>query len=288
MASAIPIPINYIYVIVGLILLLLMGNIVQIMGARDLPSPGMIKKAKKKKSPIVCFHFTNNLCKYVLPQPDRKPKIGKLDQGPKVNYYRAEGLLKFWDSTSKNYELIDGIVPCYHITMNMTEAQSVYAASLLSALDQELRKMNMPLDGIQDLFFYVLNEVDRAEHSNNPDGVPKQRDGIMNEVLKYVHVDDESSKERVKFIVNYVMDHKDEVNRRISRPIQHSFDTLLRSWDSLMGFTSYHADQLKICAEEAVLADQDRKGLPDIAWFAIAICGILVVSFFVAKSAHWI
>lgn len=299
-------------IIVGLVIILA----IMVLGGRDVPSIGEMKKARRKKTAAGRIHFPDGNETTITLEPEM---IGGNDlmnktigQGKPTNYHRANGLIKFWDSTGQAAERIDGIIPVYNLLMNIPEPVAVRWAAILDALEKELSNAGYALDGIQDLFFYCLKELDEAQAKGMmAEGITKPLPGAngtitpeeadkyltdirrksvqtaLDNVLRYVQVHDEASKDRVRRTIEYLYDHSDEINYRLNRPIPYTWQSLIRAWDALQGVTSRNVEQIKICAEEEARLDLPKKDT-SILMYALAFCAVIGVLFFVSKAAGWI
>lgn len=294
MGPTMAVPSILIYGLIFVIIILAFFLIMLLIGQKDIPSIKVIIQAMQKKKAIVVFHFSDGSWS-VLP-----PELDKEEAKISPNYYRTRALLKFWDSSGQAAERLDGIIPTYNIFMNMPEAVAVRYAALLYEIEKTCRDWGVPWDGIQDLVFYALAEVDAAKKEimdrikkNGFCGTDDELDVIartqaLENTLKYIHIDDEASKERVKIIVDFVYDNSDLINRKLSKPIQFQWNTVIRAWDSLTGLTSRNVEQIKICAEE--LAKLDGQGNND-KWILIAAIAFVIVIggiFVIGKAAKWI
>jgi hypothetical protein len=274
-----------------LVVLLAVFLVMLLIGAKDVPSIGMMTKARQKKKPIICFHFSDGGCTYILPE------LEKLEEKISPNYYRTMMLMKFWDSSAQAAERIDGMVPLYHVFLNIPEAIVPKYAALFFQLEKVCKDNGFTIEGIQDLVFYCLSEVDAAKkriqelvkEKKNVDIAESEALNIaLMNTLKYIHVDDESSRDRVKLIIQFIYQNQEMIDKNLSKPIQFSWVSLIRGWDNLQGATSRNVEQVKICAEELAKLDSAGSGIKDILIYALAFCFVIGVLFFVSKAAHWI
>lgn len=265
------------YGLIGLSLLLFVIVVILMTRGKDVPSAKALLDASTKKLPVVKFNFSNNHTKIVIPEVENKL------QGE--NYFRAEGILKFWDSSGQNFEILDGKISLYEVTLNMPETVAVKHAALISSLEEELTLMGHSIEGIQDLWWYVISEASCLLSSTQQPS-EKEVENIIKEVLKTIQVDDDASRERVKAVIDYMFENRDYLNKRVNRPIQHTWESLVRSWDNLAGYTSRNVEQFGMCVEDLVKLDAQGKdsNLMPYIFGCVAIIGVLVFAF---KAMGW-
>lgn len=287
---AMTVPAVLVYGLFAVVILLAFFLVMLMVGAKDVPSIGMITKARQKKKPVVCFHFPEGGCTFVLPE------VTKEEEKISPNYYRAMCLMKFWDSSAQAAERIDGIVPIYHVFMNIPEALVTKYAAMFFALEKLCKERGHSIDGIQDLVFYCLSEVDSAKEKVKKDAADQKIDIpeeqaiqiALENTLRYIHVDDESSKDRVRLIIQFIYQNQELINKNLSKPIQFSYTSLIRGWDNLQGATSRNVEQVKICAEELAKLDAAGSNIKDLLIYALAFIMIIGGLFVIAKMAHWV
>lgn len=284
------VPAILVYGLFLVVIILAFFLVMLMVGAKDVPSIGMITKARQKKKPVVCFHFPEGGCTYVLPENTKE------EEKISPNYYRTMSLMKFWDASAQAAERIDGIVPLYHVFMNIPEAIVTKYAAMFFALEKVCKERGHSFDGIQDLVFYCLAEVDAAKEKVRKDAKEKEIDIpddvainiALENTLRYIHVDDESSKERVRLIIHFIYQNEELINKNLSKPIQFSYTSLIRGWDNLQGATSRNVEQVKICAEELARLDAAGSNIKDLLIYALAFIMIIGGLFVIAKMAKWI
>lgn len=309
-SSVIPTPV--LYLLIGIIVILVILIAFMFLSGRDVPSIGETTRARRLKKPLGRLHFPDGTEKSIVLEPEL---IGGNDtmnktfgKGKPTNYHRADGLIKFWDTTGQAAERADGIIPVYNLLMNIPESVAVRWAAIMDALEKELANAGHNIDGVQDLFFYCLKELDAtAVNVKQPATVSRSEAGTLtidqikaagkekkdaavslalDGILKYIQVNDEASKDRVKMTIEYLYDHSDEINYRMNRPITFTWQSLIRSWDAMQGATSRNVEQIKICAEEEAKLGNEKKDMSVLMYalgFAIVI-GILV---FAGKAFNW-
>ncbi len=268
MASGIVVPPAILFGLICLVVMLIIILLLLLLSGKQVPSIQNIKTAFRKKVPIVKFDFPEGTTRILIPGIEHKA----------ANFFKVEGLLKFWDSSGQNSQRLDGYVPMFNVLMNCPESVAPKYAALMFALEDELRKLGHPLDGIQDLFFYVLNEIDRSN---------KDRETALQNVLRIIGVTDAGTVNRLRAVVNFVWENENLINARISRPIQYDYTTIIRGWDSMQGMTSRNTEQIMVCAEEIANLDHEKKDT-SILMYALGFVMVVGVLFFVLKAGNFI
>jgi hypothetical protein len=251
---------------------------------RTVPEAFVLMQARDKKIPVIMYHYPNNVTKLVFPELEQTVE-------DIANYFKADGVYKFWDASGQNYERLNGDVTLYHVLSNVPETVNHKIAAVMSQVEAFLKNSGFPIDGMQDLFFYVLSEVEKEVDTGKVD--PKTGDAIvtkrsMDEVLKSISLDDLETKERVKSAVKFLQGHKDQFEQLVPyfRPVPFSFQTMIRSWDNLMAFTSKNFMQAKTIIETAVR----REGAfaqSQVLMYAFGSVIVLAGMVFVFKAMGW-
>ena len=250
---------------------------------RTVPEAFVLMQAREKKIPVIMYHYPNNVTKLVF--PELEDKVEDI-----ANYFKADGVYKFWDASGQNYERLNGDVTLYHVLSNVPETVNHKIAAVMSQVEAFLKNSGFPIDGMQDLFFYVLSEVEKEIDTGavNAKGESVVIKRSMDEVLKSISLDDLETKERVKAAVKFLQGHKDQFEQLVPyfRPVPFSFQTMIRSWDNLMAFTSKNFMQAKTIIETAVR----REGAfaqSQVLMYAFGSVIVLAGMVFVFKAMGW-
>jgi hypothetical protein len=268
---------NIIYALLGATGISVAGIVMLLLKFwKSAPEAFLLMKARSKRMPLVMMHYPNNVVKLHYPI---------LEKGVEniANYYSVDkGNYKFWDASGQNFEKLNGDITLYHTMVNTTETVNVRIAAMLAQVERHLRQVGLPIDGMQDLFFYVLSQVDREDEQN-----PGRRPTV-DEVLERIRVKDDATKIRVKEVITYIETHKEliETLNPYLKPIPFSFQTIVRSWDNLIAFTSKNFLQAKAIIETAAKRDAKAQG-SEVMKYAIAAIIVLCGTAFAFKALGW-
>jgi hypothetical protein len=269
----------------GLIMVLgfvVMGVVVFYMKLkRTVPEAFVLMQARDKKIPVIMYHYPNNITRLVFPELEAKVE-------DIANYFKADGVYKFWDSSGQNYERLNGDITLYHVLSNVPETVNHKIAAIMSQVEAFLKNSGYPIDGMQDLFFYVLSEAEKEYEEIQEDGSSIMKKRTLNEVLASIRLDDTETKQRVRDTVQFLQTHRDEFEQLVPyfRPVPFSFQTLIRSWDNLMGFTSKNFMQAKTIIETAVRREGSLQQ-SQILMYAFGFVLVLGGMVFVFKALGW-
>jgi hypothetical protein len=255
-----------------------------------VPEAFVLMQAREKKVPVIMFHYPNNVTKLLFPQLEEKVE-------DIANYFRADGVYKFWDASGQNYERLNGDVTLYHVLSNVPETVSHKIAAMMSQVEAFLKNSGYPIDGMQDLFFYVLSELDKegeflvgSEEKESPFthkvdkyDIIEKRLRTIDELLNEMGLDDRETKKRLKDAIAYLHEHLVEFEQITPhyKNVPFSFQTMIRAWDNVMAFTSKNFLQAKTIIETKI---KRRLGIETKQILAYAF-GTLVVLFGVAIIA---
>lgn len=246
--------------------LIIGGSVMFVMTLyKRAPEAVLFMLARQRKIPIVIMHYPNNVARMFLPT---------LEKGTEgiANYYSVDnGNFKFIDASGQNFEKLSGDITVYHVMQNVTESINVRVASHLSTLSRFLSQRGMAIDGMEDLFFYVITQCLRDD--DNDGRLP-----TVDEVLERLRINDEATRLKLRVVVGYVIKHQKEIEKLVPllRPQPFNFQTIIRSWDNLMAFTSKNFIQAKSIIETKAKRDVNS-GNKEIFIYVIAavivICG---------------
>ena len=275
---------NIVWGLVGALgIVIMVAGIFYTKMKRLVPEAFVLMQAREKKIPVIMYHYPNNVTKLVFPELESTVE-------DIANYFRADGVYKFWDASGQNYERLNGDVTLYHVLSNVPETVNHKIAAIMSQVEAFLKNEGFPIDGMQDLFFYVLSEVEKeVEGPVDPKtGEYTLMKRTLDEVLKSISLDDLETKVRVKAAVIHLQNHKDQSEQLVPyfRPVPFSFQTMIRSWDNLMAFTSKNFMQAKTIIETAVRREGSF-AQSQILMYAFGCVIVLAGMVFVFKGMGW-
>jgi len=248
---------------------------------RLVPEAFVLMQAREKKIPVIMYHYPNNVTKLVFPELEAKVE-------DIANYFKADGVYKFWDSSGQNYERLNGDVTLYHVLSNVPETVNHKIAAIMSQVEAFLKNSGYPIDGMQDLFFYVLAEAEKEYEEIQDDGSSLIKKRTLDEVLAGIRLDDLETKARVREAVTFLQENREEFSQLIPyfRPVPFSFQTMIRSWDNLMAFTSKNFMQAKTIIETAVRREGNLQQ-SQILLYAFGTVIVLAGMVFMFKAMGW-
>lgn len=249
---------------------------------RTVPEAFVLMQARDRKIPVIMYHYPNNVTRLVFPELESKVE-------DIANYFKADGVYKFWDSSGQNYERLNGDVTLYHVLSNVPETVNHKIAAIMSQVEAFLKNSGHPIDGMQDLFFYVLAEAEKEFEEIQEDNVTivtKKR--TLDEVLGGIRLDDLETKSRVKEAVEFLQNNREEFSQLVPyfRPVPFSFQTMIRSWDNLMAFTSKNFMQAKTIIETAVRRETNTQ-TSQVLIYALGTVIVIAGMVFVFKAMGW-
>lgn len=267
---------NVVYALLGSTAISVIGIVMLLMKIwKSAPEAFLLMKARSKRMPLILMHYPNNVCKLHYPV---------LEKGVEnvANYFSVDGgNYKFWDASGQNYEKLNGDITLYHTMVNTTETVNTRIAAMLAQVERHLREVGLPIDGMQDLFFYVLSQMDKIDEYIN-------RKPTVDEVLERIRVKDDATKIRVKKVIEYIQNNREviETLNPYLKPIPFSFQTIVRSWDNLIAFTSKNFLQAKSIIETAAKRDALAQN-SQVLMYALGCVIVLAGMVFAFKAMGW-
>jgi len=265
---------NIMWGLVGTIVILILALVIGYMKIkREAPEAFVLMKARAKKIPVIMMHYPNNVTRLVFPQLESRVE-------DIANYFKADGIYKFWDASGQNYERLNGDITLYHVLSNVPETVNHKIAAMLSQVEAYLKNEGHSIEGIQDLFFYVIAELEKEES----DGEKK----TLAKILKSINIDDIETKDRLEAAINFLQEHKEELEKLTPyfRSVPFSFQSMIRSWDNLMAFTSKNFAQAKVIIEMAVRRE-NQYTTSQVLLYAFGTVIVLAGLVFVFKAMGW-
>jgi len=261
-------------------LVILLAVIFYLKMKNTVPEAFVLMQAREKKIPVIMYHYSNNITKLIFPQVEEKVE-------DIANYFRADGVYKFWDSSGQNYERLNGDITLYHVLSNVPETVNHKIAAQMSQIEAFLKNSGYSIDGMQDLFFYVLSEAEK-ESVYTRDGVEIKEKRTLEEILCSISLDDQETKLRVKEAIVYLQENRQEFEQLVPyfRPVPFSFQTMIRAWDNTMGFTSKNFMQAKTIIETAVRREGSLQS-SQVLMYAFGVVIVLCGMVFLFKGMGW-
>ncbi len=255
---------NYMYAAIAICALMFFGSIVLFITLKNnCPDTFDHWKAKRTQQPICRVHYRGRTTVDYIASVDKAEK----DLG--TPYWKVPAIgLKFKPEVD-SIHFIEGNLPCCDYYENMPKSIKVETAVAYSQLRDYFHKIGIPIDGIEDLAFYISSESDVSGSENalldariNSD----ETKAIMRKYIKTV----EANKEKLKHM-------------RLESGV-FTWQTAMNALDSTIAYTSSSLTQTKETIRAAVMRQEadSRKNLIMYAIVAFILClglGALYVIF---------
>lgn len=167
----------------------------------------------------------------------------------------------------EDIEFVEGSIPCVNYYENMTEPIKIKQAVAFSQLKDYFKKIGMPINGVEDIAFYVSSENEKLSDKQRAMNNAKITSGETQAVIK-------------KYLAT-VDAHKKELTDMKLESGLFTWQTAMRSLDSIMAFTSSHfanARETIRAAEKRKLENQDKNLMKyAIICVVLAIAGIILL-----------
>lgn len=254
---------------------------------KDAPEAFKIRSARRNKTGLVFLHHPNGAFEILSPKYDNSKDVGY--------WYVKDGLYKYKDASGEKTERMSGDLPVHHVLDNLPEPISVRMAAHMSILADIFNERGYSLDGIEKIFFYVLTEIFKKEDlSITPDktwtelNLEQQTDELLfrlENTLTNIDVNDEATRGKLRKIIPYIMKNRDELEMAVQhiRPRAFSFQTVIRSIDNLVAFTSSNWYNAKQVIEADAKNNRGFKDYMPILVVGFAVFIILVGAGFLFK-----
>lgn len=145
----------------------------------------------------------------------------------------------------EDIEFVEGSIPCVNYYTNMIEAIKLKQAVAFSQLKDYFKKIKMPINGIEDIAFYTSSENEKLND--------KQR------AMNNAKITSGETKKIIQNYLNTVDSHKKELaDMKLSDGV-FTWQTAMKSLDSIIAFTSVHFANSKITIEAVTKRKLENK-----------------------------
>lgn len=220
-------------------------------------------KAKRANSPICRVHFRGRTTVDYIATVDKTEK----DLG--TPYWKVPSIgLKFKPEVD-SIHFIEGNLPCCDYYENMPKSIKVETAVAYSQLRDYFKKIGIPIDGIEDLAFYISSESNVS--------------GSENAILD-ARINSEETKTILRKYIKTVAANQDKLKHMRLESGVFTWQTAMNALDSTIAYTSSSLTQTKETIRAAVMRQEadSRKNLIMYAIVAFILClglGALYVIF---------
>jgi len=202
------------------------------------PEAFMFMKARKLKVPIVMVHYPEGIVKATIPHKDGA------DKNTSMPYWIVDDVgIKFRSPDGRKAERWNGEIPIYHYFRDIPEPVSITEAVAYSQFRDYLKSKGAAIDNMEDVVFYVINELERT--------------GDIEQAIANANITDENTKRNMLSFIDYIIKHKKEVNQLKLRSGVFTFQTAARALDATIAYTSSNVAHTKSVLEAAIRRQLD-------------------------------
>lgn len=256
----------YFYGVIILCILLIVALIVYHKSIKNAsPDAFVHRQAKKTGMPVCRVHFRGKRA------VDFIAEIEKDEQNLATPYWRIPGVgIKFKPGVD-DIEIIEGSIPCANYYTSLTESMSIATVVAFSQLkDYFGKKLHLPIDNLEDVFMYAA-----ADYVKTGD---KKR-AIHNAKIEST----ETQKYLLKYLDAIELNRGELENMKLESGV-FTFQTAMKALDTMIGWTSAHAEELQKTVKAASLLGQENERekqrqliMMAIAAVILAIAGLILL-----------
>lgn len=234
------------------IILLAFGFIIFIMMIKK-QAPGMmtIMKAFRKDLPLAFIFYPEGTIRPFIPE------IKKGNPDTSSNYYTVGNTgIKFRNPDGSKIHRWMGKIPVYCYFRDTPEPIAMSDAVAFSQLKDYFKSAGHDLSNMEDIAFYVLSEVERTHN--------------VQQALKNAKIDNQETIEKLLQFLSYVKENKEMIEKEKLKSGIFTYQTAIRSLDSVMAYTSANVAHMKAVLEAAIRRNIETGAQELLKW------GILV------------
>jgi hypothetical protein len=222
---------------------------------KNAPDAMVHWKAKRTGDMVCRVHYRGKKCiDYIATLDKAEKEIG-------TPYWTVPNIGIKFKPEPDDIEFIEGSVPCVNYYENIPEGQKIAHVKAYSELKDYFKSIGLPIDGVEDVAFYVLSEAQKT--------TPEQ-------AVKNAMIDSDETKVHVRKYLNAVENNKTEIEKmKLSSGI-FTFQTAMKALDSTAAYTSSHIAHMKETIRAAIMRSEENKR-KDYILYAI-ICFILAMA----------
>lgn len=250
------------YAIGGIALLMFLASIGLFFAIRNNAPDAMTHWTAARTGQKICrVHYRGRKASdYIAHEEKDDKELG-------ASYWSVPGIGLKFKPEPEDIEFIEGTIPCVNYYENMTEPIKLKQAVAFSQLKEYFKKIKMPIDGITDIAFYVSAENEKLSD--------KQR------AINNAKIESGETQIAINKYLDTVEANKKTISEMKIESGLFTWQTAMRSLDSIMAFTSSHfanARETIRAAEKRKLENQSK----NIMLFAVvavilAIAGLILL-----------
>jgi len=190
------------------------------------PEAFIFMKARKRGIPIAFVHYPDGIIKPYIPRVEIKNP-----ESASPYYSIGDVGIKFTNPDGTKVERWYGEVPVYHYFKNIPEPVANVQAIAYSQLKDFLKQKGMSIEGIEDVAFYVMTELEKGKD--------------VERAIRNAQVEDEETKARLLKFVEWMKKNKEEVDRLKLESGIYTYQTAMQALDSTIAYTSANVAHAK-------------------------------------------
>jgi len=206
-------------------------------------------KAKRNGDKVCRVHYRGRKCRDYIATVDKAEKeIG-------TPYWTVEDVGIKFKPEPGDIEFIEDTIPCCNYFENMPEAVKINQAVAFNQLKNHFTKLGMPIEGIEDIAFYVASEAE---------GKPKDR------AINNARIDSIETREHLKKYLDIISKYKTQLTSMKLESGVFSWQTAMNALDSVIAYTSSNLAHTKETIRAAIMRQEENKRKDYIMYAIIA------------------
>jgi hypothetical protein len=240
----------YLYAAIGVSGLLFIISLMLFMSIKNnCPDAFDHWKAKRANSPICRVHFRGKSTVDYIAQVD------KVEKAMGTPYWTVPTIGLKFKPEADSIHFIEGNLPCCDYYENIPKSIKVETAVAYSQLKDYFKKIGIPIDGIEDLAFYISSESEVS----NPETA-----------IKDARINSEETKTVLRRYIKTVQANKDKLkNMRLESGV-FTWQTAMNALDSTIAYTSSSLTHTKETIRAAVMRQEENKKADLIKYAIVA------------------
>ena len=213
--------------LIGFCALLVLALIMLIITIkRYAPEAFVFARARMRGYAIALVHYPDGIVKPFIPREEIKNP-----ESAAPYYIVGDVGIKFTNPDGTKIERWYGEIPVYHYFKNIPEPVANVQAIAYSQLKDYLKENGMSIEGIADLAFYVMSEIEKGKN--------------VARAIENARIEDKETKERILKFVKWMEKHKEEIeNKKLESGI-YTYQTAMQALDSTIAYTSANVAHTK-------------------------------------------
>ena len=190
------------------------------------PEAFIFMKARKRGIPLAFVHYPDGVIKPYVPRVEIK-------NPESVSPYYSVGDvgIKFSNPDGTKVERWFSEIPVYHYFKNIPEPVSNVQTVAYSQLKDFLKEKGMSIEGIEDVAFYVLTELEKGKD--------------VERAIRNAQIEDGETRARILKFVEWIRRNKEEVDRLKLKSGVYTYQTAMQALDSTIAYTSANVAHAK-------------------------------------------